>query len=90
MAAISDMNSHKKIKEKFECLMECASKIFDALRESTNAPASADEFLPALIYVILKSNPTLLNSNLNFIQRFSLTSRTCRGETGKNCLDKLK
>ncbi|KAI6188462.1 hypothetical protein M3Y98_00357500 [Aphelenchoides besseyi] len=79
---IVDMNSHKVISEKFDCLMRCSAKIFEALRESTKAPASADEFLPVLIYVILKSNPPLMQSNLSFIHRFSLTSRTCRGETG--------
>lgn len=82
MAEISEMNSHKKIKEKFDCLLKCSEKLFEAIRESTNAPAGADEFLPALIYVILRCNPTLIQSNINFIQRFSLTSRTCRGETG--------
>ncbi|KAI6240097.1 hypothetical protein M3Y99_00494900 [Aphelenchoides fujianensis] len=79
---IVDMNSHKLISEKFDCLMRCSAKIFEALRESTKAPASADEFLPVLIYVILKSNPPLMQSNLSFIHRFSLTFRTCRGETG--------
>ncbi|KAI6177659.1 hypothetical protein M3Y97_00932100 [Aphelenchoides bicaudatus] len=86
MAEISEMNSHKKIREKFDCLMKCSTKIFDALRESTNAPASADEFLPALIYIILKSNPTLMQSNMSFILRFSLPSRTSRGETGEQLI----
>jgi hypothetical protein len=82
MIKISEMNSYKQIKKKFDCLMKCSAKIFEAIRESTDGPVSADEFLPALIYIILKSNPTLMHSNLSFIRRFSIEFRTFRGETG--------
>ena len=43
-------------------------------------PASADVFLPSLIYLILQSNPPLLKSNISFISRFSLPQRVREGE----------
>ncbi|GMR40585.1 hypothetical protein PMAYCL1PPCAC_10780, partial [Pristionchus mayeri] len=74
-----DINSHRRVEEKLQCLLRCSHKIFDSLRESA-APTSADEFLPALIYVLLKGNPPLIQSNINFISRFALPSRTMSGE----------
>ncbi|KAH7731620.1 Rab5 GDP/GTP exchange factor [Aphelenchoides avenae] len=83
LTEIVDMNSHRSVARKLECLIKCSTRIFEALKESrSGAPASADEFLPVLIYVILKANPPLVQSNLNFISRFALPSRVLRGESG--------
>ncbi|CAI4232402.1 unnamed protein product [Auanema sp. JU1783] len=76
-----DINSKRAASEKLDCLVKCSHKIFEALKES-NAPTSADEFLPVLIYVLLKGNPPLIQSNLKFISRFALSSRVMSGESG--------
>ena len=44
--------------------------------------ASADDYLPAFIYVVLKANPTMLYSNLNFVSRFAFEKRILQGEHG--------
>ncbi|MFH4974174.1 hypothetical protein AB6A40_000883 [Gnathostoma spinigerum] len=78
-----DINSHRGAAEKLGCLVRCSKRIFEALKESrSGAPASADEYLPVLIFVILKGNPPLIQSNVKFISRFALPSRVMSGESG--------
>ncbi|KAI3410054.1 VPS9 [Globodera pallida] len=80
---IVDLNSHRPVTKKLDCLVRCSKDIFDALKESrSGAPASADEFLPVLILITLRANPPLIQSNLKFISRFGLPSRHMRGEYG--------
>ncbi|VDM47427.1 unnamed protein product, partial [Toxocara canis] len=86
-----DINSHRGAAEKLNCLVRCSKMIFEALKDSRSgltsssihsAPASADEYLPVLIYVLLKGNPPLIQSNVKFISRFALPSRVMSGESG--------
>ncbi|VDM56700.1 unnamed protein product [Angiostrongylus costaricensis] len=83
IAEMIDINIHRRSDEKLGCLVRCSHKIFEALKESC-APTSADEFLPVLIYVLLKGNPPLIQSNVKFISRFALPSRIMSGESVGN------
>lgn len=42
--------------------------------------ASADDYLPAFLYIVLKANPTMLYSNINFISRYAFEKRVLQGE----------
>jgi hypothetical protein len=58
---------------KVRCVLQCCHTITLLLSEATQDDGSvpgADDFLPALIYVVLRANPPRLHSNLQYIQHF--------------------
>ncbi|XP_077557217.1 rabaptin-5-associated exchange factor for Rab5 [Haemaphysalis longicornis] len=79
---VIELDSRHSPRDKLACVVACARQLFEALRASGGGPTSADEFLPAMVYVVLRANPPLLHSNIKYVTRFSTPARLLSGEAG--------
>ncbi|CAD6884165.1 unnamed protein product [Tilletia controversa] len=68
------MNNYKAPRDKLICILNCCKVIFGMIRHMSTTE-SADSFVPALIYVVLKANPDNLVSNVEYISRFRSPER---------------
>ena len=79
---ILQVDGFKAPQDKLASVVSCAKKIFSVIQAGDRNVASADDFLPSLIFILLKANPPRIQSNINFITRFSNESRLGSGEEG--------
>lgn len=76
------MDSVKAPQEKLSYVVRCCQSVVEVLQHCQGGPVSADEFLPALIFVVLKANPARLKSNILYVTRFCNDTRLMQGEGG--------
>jgi len=76
---LQKINTYKAPRDKLVCILNCCRVINNLLLNVSMAtndnPPGADDFLPVLIYVIIKANPPQLHSNLLYIQQYRRQSR---------------
>ncbi|KAI9364561.1 hypothetical protein BD770DRAFT_357460 [Pilaira anomala] len=66
---IRKINNYKAPRDKLICILNCCKVIFGLIKH-VEGDAGADKFLPILIYVVIRSNPPRLVSNVQYIYRF--------------------
>ncbi|XP_046845926.1 rab5 GDP/GTP exchange factor-like [Xenia sp. Carnegie-2017] len=81
---IAEVNMKRAPQDKLSCIVRCSKRVFHMIRLSSpeGNPGSADDFLPCLIYLLLKCTPTLLHSNIQYITRFCNANKLISGEAG--------
>lgn len=67
MTELWAMDSKKAPQDKLHCISKCSTYLMSALRHSQETPASADDFLPVLIFLLIHSSPQHLHSNIKFV-----------------------
>ncbi|KAI1505287.1 hypothetical protein F5X99DRAFT_416067 [Biscogniauxia marginata] len=63
------IRTYRAPRDKIICVLNCCKVIFGLLKHN-KSDSSADSFMPLLIYVVLRSNPDHLVSNVQYILRF--------------------
>ncbi|KAI6086142.1 hypothetical protein F4821DRAFT_238961 [Hypoxylon rubiginosum] len=74
------IRTYRAPRDKIICVLNCCKVIFGLLKHN-KSDSSADSFMPLLIYVVLRSNPDHLVSNVQYILRFR-NQEKLSGEAG--------
>ncbi|KTW29525.1 uncharacterized protein T551_02141 [Pneumocystis jirovecii RU7] len=74
------VNAYHSPRDKVICILNCSKVIFGLLKHA-GIEESADKFIPILIFVILKTNPGNIISNIQYISRFRNPEKLS-GESG--------
>ncbi|XP_060942155.1 rab5 GDP/GTP exchange factor-like [Limanda limanda] len=77
---LTEMELKQVPKNKLQCMTSCSKHVFNAIKAKTKKTVSADDFLPTLIYIVLKTNPPRLISNIQYIIRFGNSRKSMSGE----------
>lgn len=73
-------NSVQLPRDKIHYLSLGVSHLLESIQLSTGRPAGADDLLPAIIFLVIITNPPLFTTNLNLIRRLSPPELIRRGE----------
>jgi len=79
MEQLRQMDSYKSPRDKLIVIMNTCRIVQRVCQQQVNRQFSADDFLPLLIFVLIKANPPHLHSNTEFITEVRHPSRL-RGE----------
>ena len=77
---LAKIQNYRAPRDKVICVLNSCKVLFGYLR-STQAEQSADDFIPLLIYTVLRAAPDHLVSNVEYIQRFRNPDKLS-GESG--------
>lgn len=65
------INAYKTPKDKLKCVHRCSTTIMNLLSMANDKSVpAADEFMPVLIFVIIKANPPCLLSTVQYVNSF--------------------
>ena len=65
------INAYKTPKDKLKCVHRCSTTIMNLLSMANDKSVpAADEFMPVLIFVIIKANPACLLSTVQYVNSF--------------------
>ncbi|XP_071947898.1 GTPase-activating protein and VPS9 domain-containing protein 1-like isoform X3 [Antedon mediterranea] len=70
-AEILNINVYKTPKDKLQCVLRCCSIVMNLLNmASDNSVPGADDFVPVMVFVLIKANPPSLLSTVQYVNSF--------------------